>query len=87
LLINMYSLHSTLIYRMTAAVMATNTSIKWYRGSNSQIITQRHGAWVVLTPSSSRSDWTKMTSAVAFTADLYSASVLNRETVACFFAL
>jgi hypothetical protein len=37
--------------------------------------------------SSFRSFWTHITSAVAFARALYSASVLERETVACFRAL
>ena len=40
-----------------------------------------------LIPNSSRSDSTQMISAVAFAKDLYSASVLDRDTVACFLAL
>ena len=47
----------------------------------------RHGLCVVLTPSSSSKDLTHITSAVAFATDLYSASVLDLETVACFLAL
>ena len=38
------------------------------------------------TPSSLNSDWTQIISAVAFANALYSASVLDLETVACFFA-
>ena len=38
-------------------------------------------------PNSLRSDSTQMISAVAFAKDLYSASVLDRDTVACFLAL
>jgi hypothetical protein len=39
------------------------------------------------TPSSSRRDSTQITSAVALDIALYSTSVLDRDTVACFLAL
>jgi hypothetical protein len=48
---------------------------------------QRHGRSLRETPNSRTSASTHINSAVAFASDLYSASVLERETVACLRAL
>jgi hypothetical protein len=47
----------------------------------------KHGFTLRETPSSLRIASTHISSAVAFAKDLYSASVLDREIVACFLAL
>jgi hypothetical protein len=48
---------------------------------------QRHGFSCNLTPSSFRRASTQIFSALALASDLYSASILDLETVACFRAL